>query len=170
MNIMQALEIMKPNPMTIAGLKVSFREQALKYHPDRNPHGLEMMQIINAANVLLQEQAAYWAFGSEKRERKFNKPSITEEMDKILDALRKFKDIAIEIIGTWIWVSGTTEPYEDTLKHMGFWYSPKRDAYYWKPTDWKPINKKSKDYTMEDLRQTFRTEKFETDPDEEIKL
>ena len=174
MNITQALEIMKPNPMTIAGLKVSFRVQALKYHPDRNPHGLEMMKIINAANVLLQEQSKYWAFGSEERKKQFYKdhtnPSITEEMDEVLDILRKFKDITVEIIGTWIWVSGTTEPYKDTLKHMGFWHSPKRDAYYWKPADWKPVDKKGKDYTMEDLRKIFYTEKFKTDPDEDIKL
>ena len=156
--------------MTIAGLKSSFREQAFKYHPDRNPHGLEMMKIINAANTLLQEQATYWISESSDSYYRHDNPSITEEMDEVLDILQKFKDITVEIIGTWIWVSGTTEPYEDALKHMGFWYSPKREAYYWKPADWKPVDKKGKDYTMEDLRKIFQTEKFDTEPDENVKL
>lgn len=178
MNLSQALEIMKPNPMTLDGLKDSFRKQAFKYHPDRNPHGLEMMKVINAANTILQEQSIYWIRESKERKPQFNDdfynrhidPSIVEEMEKALEALKKFRNITVEIIGTWIWVSGEAERYDGSLRQAGFWYSPKREAYYWKPADWEPYKQKDKKYSMDKLRDIFGTKEFKTEPDKEFKL
>ena len=53
MNLTQALEIMKPDPLTLDGLKKAYRKKAMLYHPDHNEHGLEMMKLINAAKSIV---------------------------------------------------------------------------------------------------------------------
>ena len=176
MNITQALSILKPNPMSADGLKKAYRENAMKYHPDHNPHGLEMMKLITQAHQALQANLALWTVGSTERKQWFDEtfykrhtgPSIAEEMQVILDGLIKFRNITVEIIGTWLWVTGETKPYKETLKGMGLWYSPKKTAWYWKPADWQPADRKQR--SLDDLRGIFRSEKFETEPDEEIVL
>jgi len=35
--------------------KIAYRRASMKFHPDRNPAGLEMMQAVNAAYEVLRE-------------------------------------------------------------------------------------------------------------------
>ena len=105
MNLTQALEIMKPDPLTLDGLKKAYRKKAMLYHPDHNEHGLEMMKLINAANTFLQTSPSLWVSNSKQRifEDEFfssfySNPGIDAAIEELLEKLKKFKDITIEII------------------------------------------------------------------------
>jgi hypothetical protein len=62
-------------------------------------------------------------------------------------------DITIEICGNWIWLSGNTRPYSKQLKEIGFFYSPRKQMWYWRPSGWESNNHKPWD--IETIRKTF---------------
>ncbi|MDT1190548.1 J domain-containing protein, partial [Escherichia coli] len=50
MNIQQALNIFGlSGELTEQDVKKAYKQAALKFHPDRNPVGAEMMKAVNAA-------------------------------------------------------------------------------------------------------------------------
>ncbi|MCV1244541.1 J domain-containing protein, partial [Klebsiella pneumoniae] len=50
MNIQEALNIFGlSGQLTEKDIKNAFKKAALKYHPDRNPVGAEMMKAVNSA-------------------------------------------------------------------------------------------------------------------------
>ena len=53
------------------------------------------------------------------------------ELEKIISQILHFEDIIIEVVGSWIWLSGETKVIKDTLKDIGFkWASKKKMWYY----------------------------------------
>ncbi|MCK5293068.1 MAG: hypothetical protein KAJ49_00325 [Arcobacteraceae bacterium] len=53
------------------------------------------------------------------------------ELEKIISQILHFEDIIIEVVGSWIWLSGETKIIKDTLKNIGFkWASKKKMWYY----------------------------------------
>ena len=64
-------------------------------------------------------------------------------------------DITLEIIGCFIWVTGNTRPYKDTLKTMRFQWHTKKTAWYLKPEDYKKQSRK--DYDLNEIREMYGT-------------
>lgn len=109
------------------GLKVSFDEikQAYrvacsKYHPDRNPAGLEMMKLVNAAWAALSDYKADMSAIDEAEGL-----DLGEEMNAALSAIIGL-GLTIEVCGSWIWVSGDTKPHKEVLKGAGYRWAPKK--------------------------------------------
>ena len=42
------------------------------------------------------------------------------ELEKIISQILHFEDIIIEVVGSWIWLSGETKVIKDTLKNIVF--------------------------------------------------
>ena len=49
---------------------------------------------------------------------------------KIINQLIHFEGITIEIVGSWIWLSGNTGHYLRKIQQMGFQFSSKHKTYY----------------------------------------
>lgn len=58
--------------------------------------------------------------------------SNQSEEEAILQQLTDL-NLSIEVCGSWIWVSGDTQPYAKLLKELGFWWAPKKQCWYKKP-------------------------------------
>ncbi len=116
-----------------------------KYHPDRNPAGLEMMKLINAAWQALSDYVA-----SEHVEEASDEGlDLTEEMNTALNAIIHL-GLTIEVCGVWIWVSGDTKPYKDQLKSAGYRWAPKKVMWMWKPEGCK--SKGRGKFSMDEIR------------------
>ena len=142
---------------TIEQIKKRYRELAQKFHPDHGGTN-EEMTIIN----LQYEQQKGRKFTATNHE--INK-EYTQEFDpfdgyrELIDALINIPNITIELCGTWLWVTGDTKPVKDYLKKLGFKFSGKKCAWYWKPGDKKYRKKSKKELNLDEIRNLYGSEK-----------
>jgi len=115
-------------------IKQAYRRACSKYHPDRNPAGNEMMQAVNLAYEALQDFTGTIDAGETGYDERFN---------HVLNELLKMVGVNIEVCGAWIWVTGNTKPYKDTLgkNGLGFFWASKKQAWYFRPDDWKSASR-----------------------------
>jgi hypothetical protein len=156
------------NVRTVGEAKVLYRTLAKENHPDL--HGYEftpIMQAINAEyHAILESFDGSTSLGSDGKEHKYHYNADIEQelVDKISELLGlRLEGIEIELIGTWIWVSGDTKPVKDKLGRSGAgltWHG-QRGMWYWRRAGYKRrYNKKA---SMNDLRQMYGSRVFEQD-------
>jgi len=127
--------------------KKVYKILARKLHPDVGG-STELFKILNEVyNNILENGTNF-----------LNDSEFDLEIEKIISQILHYEDITIEIIGSWIWLSGNTKPIKDRLKELKFkWASKKKQWYY---GEMKGRNPKQK--SMEDIKakygcQTVRT-------------
>lgn len=120
-------------------LRIAYKKLLIKYHPDNNKEDTTVqMQEINAEYDRLFERikCAYESSESYEKQTDRQKQAYDFEKDQkikdIISALCRFAkfDIQIEIIGTWIWVTGNTKPYKEQLKQLNLHYAKNKKAWY----------------------------------------
>lgn len=72
-----------------------------------------------------------------------------------LQTLTTIKDIKIERVGSWIWVSGNTYQIKDKLKEMGFFYSHNKKAWFYNGQTTKFKKYISKYKNLDEIKNTF---------------
>lgn len=102
---------------SIEELKKEYKKLAMANHPDRGG-STQAMQEINSEYEILSTKLD-------------SKADFKGYMAIINDLINH--NITIEIIGTWIWISGETTPIKDKLKSLGFQWAPKKFMWYKKP-------------------------------------
>jgi len=134
MNTQEALQVLKPEAATLEALKQAYRAAARKYHPDVNPHGEELMKLVNAAYDLLVSSLGEWAIHENAAEGP-SEMSLDEEMSGILSKIGHLPGLLFEICGTWLWVTGNTYLHRQALKDAGLFFAPKKKAWFWRPPE-----------------------------------
>lgn len=113
---------------TLADLRNRYKQLLFKYHPDNNPDAntTAIMQEINSQyDELLKHFTSNQASSQ-------NDYTTETELKNILNEVVKIKaDILIELIGTWIWISGNTYSIRKQLSELGFDWAPKKKMWYW---------------------------------------
>ena len=130
---------------TFEMIKAAYRKACMQYHPDRNPAGLEMMKIVNAAYTALSDyQPESCSAGSEED------LNLGEDLNRALNAIITL-GLTIEICGSWIWVSGDTRPHKETLKEAGYKWASKKLMWHFRPADYKSFNRGK--WTINEIRE-----------------
>lgn len=164
----EALNILRPEPPNMDGLKKAYRSKSFEYHPDKNPHGLEMMKLVNLAHEILKDNPLSWVSKESHDYSRFTEPPLDEEMQRIIDKVKRWPDLEIEVIGTWIWVKVKRQElrYSVKLSFLGFGYSRKRQAWYWHPADFKFRNENDKrvEMSMDEMRNVWGSRKVKNEP------
>lgn len=114
---------------TLADLRNRYKQLLFQYHPDNNPdtNTTAIMQEIN-----FQYDELLKHFTSNQTSSNNNDYSTETELKNILNEVVKIKaDILIELIGTWIWISGDTYSIRKQLSELGFDWAPKKKMWYW---------------------------------------
>ena len=107
---------------TVEEIKKRYHKLCREWHPDLNPDSTpEIMAEINAE----YEKAFVSA------EKSTNGTETPEQFQKIINTLIKFQGLQIDIIGSWIWVSGKVARCLPAMKRLGFAYSTRRKMYYY---------------------------------------
>jgi len=140
-------------------VKKTFRLLAKQHHPDLKNGDGEIFKVINN-----EYEEAFEYFKNEfnnQAENERNKNYETpEKFRNIINVLIKLENLEIEICGSWIWLSGMTYQYRDTIKSLDFkWSSSKKKWYYFNGIS--ENNKLKGSKTMEEIRNKYGSEIFE---------
>jgi hypothetical protein len=138
-------------------LKQAYRTCCKKYHPDLNPDGLAMMQMVNEAYQMLNDNMGEW--GEKTLDQK--DVNITEELLAALKKIRSWPGLKLEVCGTWLWVSGLTYNYKNELKENHFKWSKNKQMWYFHPEGYRKLSRRSWD--MESIRQRFGSKSVESE-------
>jgi len=151
MNIKDALSILGvDSSATQKTIKAAYRKASAKYHPDRNPAGLEMMKAVNIAYKFLTKIEYNGQF------RPINETVNTDFGDMLNDAINaaiNLSGVNIEICGARVWLTGNTKQHKDAIKEAGYKWARKKQAWYFRPSDYKSRNKRSWD--MDKIRDKY---------------
>lgn len=132
-------------------VKQAYKKACSKYHPDRNPAGTEIMKMVNVAYSVLKEYQGQ----INTAESVINYSSeVSEALNSIITL-----NLTIEICGSWVWVSGSTKEYKDTLKDAGFKWAPKKKMWYFRPSDVRKSRSFGK-FSIDQIREKYGSEKI----------
>jgi len=120
---------------TVGDVKSRYRALAKANHPDQG--GVTaVMQAINAAyHAALAALDGQENIGSDGKRHVYRYDHDVEQevMDKVMELLGlHLPGVEIEIVGTWVWVSGDTKPVREQLKAAGLRWHSKRQRWYWR--------------------------------------
>src|SRR5574344_368756 len=114
--------------------KKIYKKLAKKLHPDVGGDE-ESFKILNAVYTDLIEHKIYFS----------NDFKIDIELEKVISLILHFENITIELVGSWIWISGDTKEIKDKLKELGFKWASKKKRWYYGEMKSKNPNPKSLD-------------------------
>lgn len=129
--------------------KKIYKQLAKKLHPDVGGSD-ELFKMLNSIYTNILENGIYFS----------NEFEFDLEIEKIISQILHYENIIIEVVGSWIWLSGDTKKIKDKLKDLGFkWASKKKNWYYGEMKHRNPREK-----TLEEIKgkygcKTVKTEK-----------
>ena len=159
------------NCKTAEELKKEYRKLAMKLHPDIVGGDGEEFKVMQAEFEKLWERLKN--VHQNAKGETYTKTSETttetpQEFIHIINVLITLVGVEVELCGKWIWVSGNTKPHKETLKQLKFKWAHKKQAWYYHA---EPYKKKSHvDYTLDEIREIFGSQKYDKQQDEEKKL
>ena len=151
---------------SIEQIKTRYRQLAQQYHPDHSGGNNEIMKEIN----LQYEQQKGKKFTGVNHETGKTYEQNFDPFDgyrEIINALINIPNINIELIGTWLWITGETKPIKEYLKELGFKFSGKKCAWYYHSGQYRKKSKKN--LTIDEIRNMYGSEKVNQDKEKENK-
>ena len=100
--------------------KKIYKKLAKILHPDVGGDEISFKLLNNIYNDVIENKIFF-----------SNDTKIDLELEKIISLILHFDNINIEIVGSWIWVTGETKEIKEKLKELNFkWASKKKMWYY----------------------------------------
>lgn len=114
--------------------KKIYKTLAKKLHPDVGGSD-EEFKLLNSIYNDIIENKIYFS----------NDSKFDIELEKIISQILHYDNITIEIIGSWIWLTGETKAIKEHLKELGFKWASKKKQWYYGEMKRKNPNPKSMD-------------------------
>ena len=147
------------NCETIEDVKKTYKRLACKLHPDNGGSAEEFTQMSKEYEKAFERLKNTFRNVEGEKYQKENTETASQFKD-IIDKIIHFENVKIEIIGTWIWVSGDTRPYKDILKALHFNWCKNKTAWSFHSEPWKKrTNTKT---TLDDIRNLYGSEEIHT--------
>lgn len=114
--------------------KKIYKTLAKKLHPDVGGDE-ESFKLLNSIYTDLIEHKIYFS----------NDFKIDVELEKVISLILHFENITIELVGSWVWVSGDTKEIKEKLKELGFKWASKKKMWFYGEMKGRNPNEKSMD-------------------------
>jgi hypothetical protein len=133
--------------------KKIYKILAKKLHPDVGGSDEEFKILNSVYNDFIEHKIHF-----------SNETKIDIELEKIISQILHFEDIIIELIGSWIWVSGETKNIKDTLKGLGFKWASKKKMWYYGEMKGRSHKEKS----LDEIKSKYGSQSFNQKEKEKI--
>jgi hypothetical protein len=133
--------------------KKIYKTLAKKLHPDVGGDE-ESFKLLNSIYTDLIEHKIYFS----------NDIKIDIELEKVISLILHFENIVIELVGSWIWVSGDTKEIKEKLKELGFKWASKKKMWYF--GEMKGRNPKEK--SLDEIKAKYGSETLKTNDKKKI--
>lgn len=120
--------------------KKVYKELAKKLHPDMGGDTEDFKALNEIYNDFIEHGLVF----DEDSE-------IDLELEKIISKILHYENIVIEVVGSWIWVSGDTKEMKEYLKELGFKWAKKKVMWFY--GEMKGRNPKQK--SMDDIKAKY---------------
>jgi len=119
---------------SIEDVKHLYKQLAKQHHPDMGGRTETMQEINSEYSYVIAKLLKGSNLTVEEMESSI---LSSQNYRNAIDAIIGFVNITIELVGTWIWVTGKTYPYKNYLKENGFCYSHPKKAWYYRSEEFK---------------------------------
>lgn len=98
----------------------------------------ELSRIFNDQDEMLQALKTEYSVLMNVLAQPKPVEAVKEESFSMSDIIKCLQErinpegIRLEIVGKWLWLSGTTFEVKEALKQLGFRYSPDKKSWYWR--------------------------------------
>jgi len=138
--------------LTIDEVKAMYKQLAKQHHPDCGGD-TETMKTVNveyayACAYILKEANLSTGENDES-------VRLSEEYRAVIELIMPLTGIVIEVVGDWIWVTGTTYPIRKELKAAGLFFASKKQAWYYRAEEYKTSGGKK---SLEEIRAKYGNE------------
>ena len=133
--------------------KKVYKTLAKKLHPDVGGSE-EEFKLLNAIYNDFIENKIYFS----------NDFKIDLDLEKIISQILHFENITIELVGSWIWLSGDTKEIKDKLKELGFKWASKKKMWYYGEMKGKSHGEKS----IDEIKAKYGSETLKTNDKKKI--
>lgn len=122
------------NIETLKDLRKEYRRLVVQHHPDNGGSEDVIKEINSEYDILFKrmkedyEHTDTYSNATDKQKQQYDWQKDVQIRNIILQ-LSRFKDITVEIIGVWIWVSNCYE-YRKQLKELGFRWARQKQMWY----------------------------------------
>ncbi len=122
------------NIKTLKDLRKEYRRLVIQHHPDNNGSEDTIKEINAEYDILFKkmkydfEQTDTYNNSTDKQKQQYDWQKDSQIREVIIQ-LSRFKDITVEIIGVWIWVSDCYK-YRKELKKLGFHFARQKQMWY----------------------------------------
>ncbi len=152
---------------TAEELKKAYRTWAKKLHPDLGGNA-EEFKVMQAEYEKLWERLKNVHQNAQGETYTKETDETPQEFINIINTLVRLNGVHVEICGNWIWCSGNTQPYKDTLKSLKFKWAHKKKAWYYHT---EPYRKRSRrELSLDEIREMFGSQSYTAKAEEEKKL
>lgn len=161
---------------TIDDVKATYRKLCFQYHPDIAGDGAEKtMKEINAEYEKAFERykhihASHGDESSAKgktssdennaEKRYYNADETPEMFRDIINGLIHCDGVNIDLVGSWVWLTGNTYAHKDTIKALGFKWANKKQAWYWHSGEY--IKRRNSKMTLDEIKNKYGCQSVKT--------
>lgn len=111
------------NLKTIEQAKSVYKKLAKIYHPDKGGDSEQFKSLNKEYHRFIDNFSI-----SHLEDADFEDLNI--ELEKIIAEILHYENIIIEIVGSWLWVSGDTKEIKEVLKSLGFKWARKKQMWF----------------------------------------
>lgn len=158
------------NCKSVEDVKRRYKELIKEYHPDISGKDTTAdMSEINAEyerafemlkNVHRSESGATYT----KQDK--TTAETPEQFREIINSLIHCEGLIIDLVGSWIWLSGNTYAHRDTIKRLGFRWASSKKSWYWRAEE--NAVKSHRRMSLDEIKIKYGCERFQATAPKEL--
>lgn len=154
---------------TIEDVKVTYHKLVKELHPDNGGDAEQFKSMMNEYKIAFDRYKNIHATQSGEtyeKEPEQDTQETAEQFAEIINKVIHFEGVKIEIIGSWVWLTGNTMIYKDQIKDLGFFWSKSKVAWYYNGSE-KKTRRRGR-YNMDGLRSKWGSTTVKNEKQEKL--